>query len=332
MRSIVFLQRSLQIFLESGTLLQFGWREPFMELRVLQYFLAIAREQSIVHAAESLHLSQPTLSTQIKNLEKELGKQLFIRGGKGARRITLTEEGMILRKRAEEILDLVKKTETEISASDDVLIGDIYIGAGETDGIRLIARAAKQLQTQYPGIQFHISSGNAVFVQESLDKGLIDFGIVFGPVDMTKYHALKVPVNDTWGVLMRKDSPLAQKSAITRQDLWNEPLIVSQQESAGGQILQWLKRDPEKLHITATYNLIYNASLLVDERMGYALGFDKLINTTGDSSLCFRPLDPPLETEMSVIWKKYQVFSKPVAKFISVLRESFSSTGEQTQS
>ena len=284
-----------------------------MELRVLQYFLAIAREQSIVHAAESLHLSQPTLSTQIKNLEDELGKKLFIRGGKGSRRITLTEEGMILRKRAE-----------EISASDDVLIGDIYIGAGETDGIRLIARAAKQMQSRYPGIQFHISSGNAVFVRESLDRGLIDFGIVFGPVDLTKYHALKVPVRDIWGVLMRKDSPLAEKESIRREDLWDQPLIVSQQESNGGQVLQWLKRDPADLRIVATYNLIYNASRLVDEGLGYAFSFDHLINTTGDSTLCFRPLDPALEIEMSIIWKKYQVFSKPVEKFISVLRESLS--------
>lgn len=293
-----------------------------MELRVLQYFLAVAREQSIVLAAKSLHLSQPTLSTQIKKLEEELGKQLFIRGGKGPRRITLTEEGMILRKRAEEILELVHKTETEIAASDDMLMGDIYIGAGETDSIRLVARAAKQMQLRYPGIQFHISSGNAVYVKESLDRGLIDFGIIFGTVDMTSYHTLKLPATDTWGVLMRKDDPLAEKTSIRREDLWDLPLIVSQQESAGGQVLQWLKRDPAKLHITASYNLIYNASRLVDEGLGYALSFDKLIHTSGDSSLCFRPLNPSLETEMFVIWKKYQVFSKPVEKFIAILKES----------
>lgn len=229
---------------------------------------------------------------------------------------------MILRKRAEEILELVHKTETEIAASDDMLMGDIYIGAGETDSIRLVARAAKQMQLRYPGIQFHISSGNAVYVKESLDRGLIDFGIIFGTVDMTSYHTLKLPATDTWGVLMRKDDPLAEKTSIRREDLWDLPLIVSQQESAGGQVLQWLKRDPAKLHITASYNLIYNASRLVDEGLGYALSFDKLIHTSGDSSLCFRPLNPPLETEMFVIWKKYQVFSKPVEKFIAILKES----------
>ena len=159
-----------------------------MELRVLQYFLAIAREQSIVRAAESLHLSQPTLSTQIKNMEQELGKQLLIRGTKGSRKVTLTEEGMILRKRAEEILDLVKKAEKEVTLSDSVVMGDVYIGTGETDAVRLIAKAARSLQQTYPDICYHISSGNAEFVLERLDKGLIDFGIVFGSVDTAKYN------------------------------------------------------------------------------------------------------------------------------------------------
>ena len=188
-----------------------------MEIRVLQYFLAIAREQSIIQAAESLHLSQPTLSTQIKNMEEELGKQLLIRGTKGSRKVTLTEEGMILRKRAEEILDLVKKTEHEITCSDNVVIGDVYIGAGETDGMRLLAKAAGNLKKLYPGIHYHISSGNAVFVKEQLDKGLIDFGIIFGTPDTNKYEALKLPSKDIWGVLMRKDSPWQKKNRSLRK-------------------------------------------------------------------------------------------------------------------
>lgn len=293
-----------------------------MELRVLQYFLAIAREQSIIRAAESLHLSQPTLSTQIKNLEEELGKQLLIRGTKGSRKITLTEEGMILRKRAEEILDLVKKTENEVTVSNEIIVGDIYIGTGETDGIRLIAQAAKKLQDTCPGIRYHISSGNSVFVMEQLDKGLLDFGIVFGNVDLTKYNAFKMPVTDIWGVLMRKDSPLASKETIKPEDLWEEPLILSQQEERGGILTQWLHCPVSALHIVATYNLIFNASLLVEEGLGYAIGFDKIINTTGSSNLCFRPLAPKLENEMHIIWKKYQMFSKPAEKFIDTLREN----------
>lgn len=296
-----------------------------MELRVLQYFLAIAREQSIVRAAESLHLSQPTLSTQIKNMEEELGKQLLIRGTKGSRKVTLTEEGMILRKRAEEILDLVQKTENEVTCTNNIVMGDIYIGTGETDGIRILAKAAKSLQVSWPGIHYHISSGNSTFVMERLDKGLLDFGIVFGRVDLTKYNALKIPVKDVWGVLMRNDSSLASKEAVSPEDLWDKPLIISQQENKGGMLTQWLKRQTTELNIVATYNLLFNASLLVDEGLGYAIGFDKIINTTGNSSLCFRPLIPRLEEEMSMIWKKYQIFSKPAEKFIGVLQEHLNS-------
>ncbi|MSA00921.1 LysR family transcriptional regulator [Lactonifactor sp. BIOML-A3] len=296
-----------------------------MELRVLQYFLAIAREQSIVRAAQSLHLSQPTLSTQIKNLEEELGKQLLIRGTKGSRKVTLTEEGMILRKRAEEILDLVKKTEKEVTLSDDIVMGDIYIGTGETDAVRILARTAKILQNAYPGIRCHISSGNSTFVMERLDKGLLDFGIIFGTVDLKKYNTLRLPSKDVWGVLMRKDSPLASKNKISPEDLWDKPLILSQQEYKGGKIMQWLKLQETDLNIAATYNLIFNASLLVEEGLGYAIGFDKIINTSGNSSLCFRPLTPGLEDEINIIWKKYQIFSKPAEKFIGKLQETLSS-------
>ncbi|MBS4931504.1 MAG: LysR family transcriptional regulator [Clostridiales bacterium] len=234
-----------------------------MEIRVLQYFLAIAREQSIIRAAESLNLSQPTLSTQIKHLEEELGKQLLIRGTKGSRKVTLTEEGMILRKRAEEILELVKKTENEITLSDSIIMGDVYIGTGETDGIRLLAKTGKNLQKTHPQIHYHITSGNAIFVMEQLDKGLIDFGIVFGRPDLKKYDSLKLPSKDIWGVLMPKDSPLADKDTISPEDLWDKPLILSQQEANGGEVMQWMKKKPSHLNIVSTYNLLFNASLLV---------------------------------------------------------------------
>ena len=289
-----------------------------MELRVLQYFLAVAREQSISGAAESLHLSQPTLSTQLKNMEDELGKQLMVRGAKG---ITLTDEGMILRKRAEEILDLVKKTESEISLSDDAVAGDVSIGAGETDTIRIIARAAQCLQDQYPDIHYHIFSGNSVFVLEQLDKGLIDFGLMYGSVDQTKYDCLRIPAKDVWGVLMRRDSPLAVKKSIRPEDLWDKPLIISNQKSDDWPLSTWLRQDLAKLNIVATYNLLFNASLLVDEGFGYALCFDKLINTAGDGQLCFRPLEPRLEAEASIVWKKYQVLTKATEKFLQKLQE-----------
>lgn len=290
-----------------------------MELRVLHYFLAVAREQSISGAAQSLHLSQPTLSTQLKGLEEELGKQLLIRGTKGSRKVTLTDEGMILRKRAEEIFSLVKRTQEEISCSEEAIVGDVYIGAGETEIVRLFARVGRQLRSQHPDIHFHISSGNSEFVLEQLEKGLIDFGLLFGAVDPHRYHCLPLPLQDTWGVLMRKDSPLAGKECISPEDLWDKPLIISHQRQEDQHLSQWIKRDPSKLEVVATYNLVYNAPLLVDEGLGYALCFDKLINTQG-SSLCFRPFSPPMVSEAYVVWKKYQVFSKAAEKFLQELQ------------
>lgn len=293
-----------------------------MEIRVLKYFLAITREQSINRAAESLYLSQPSLSRQIQNLEEELGKQLLIRGTKGTRKITLTEEGMILKKRAEEILNLIEKTENEISLSDNIIAGDVYIGAGETDAVRLLAKIAKEIQSNYPDIHYHISSGNAEFVLEQLDKGLIDFGLVFGNVDSKKYNALKLSSKDTWGVLMRKDSELSHKKYITPKDLYDKPLIISHQRNQGGDFCSWLNCNLEKLNIVATYNLLFNASLLVDEGLGYAIVLDKIINTGDNSNLCFRPLEPAVEAELSFIWKKYQVFSKAAEQFLIKLKES----------
>lgn len=290
-----------------------------MELRVLQYFLAVTREQSISGAAESLYLSQPTLSRQLKELEEELGKQLMIRGN---RRITLTEEGMILRKRAEEIMELVNKAENEISMSDDIIAGDITVGAGETDGIRFLAKAVRSLQEKYPMVHLHIISGDKAAVTEELDHGLIDFGLIFGDVDTSKYEYLKIPYKDKWGVIMRRDSPLAEKEKITAEDLMDKPLIVSRQAFRYNELRKFFPCPQDKLNIVATYNLLFNGSLMVDEGMGYAISFDKLINVSGDSSLCFRPLEPEIEAEMNIVWKKYQVFTKVADKFIQKLRES----------
>ena len=291
-----------------------------MELRVLQYFLAVTREQSISKAAETLHLSQPTLSRQLKEMEDELGKQLMIRGN---RRITLTEEGMILRKRAEEIIELVKKAEDEISLSDDIIAGDITIGAGETDGIRFIAKAAQSLQKNYPLIHLHIVSGDKMTVTDDLDKGLIDFGLICGDFDASKYEYAKIPYKDTWGVIMRRDSLLAKKEAITAYDLMDKPLIISRQAFQSAAFCSFFNCDHEKLNIVGTYNLLFNGSIMVDEGMGYAISFDKLINVSGDSNLCFRPLAPKLEVGMSIIWKKYQVFSKASQLFLQKFQEMY---------
>lgn len=293
-------------------------QETIMELRVLQYFLAVTREQSISGAAESLHLSQPTLSRQLKEMEDELGKQLFIRGN---RRVTLTEEGMILRKRAEEILELVQKTEDEISLSDETIAGDITIGAGETDGVRLLAKAAQKVQNEYPLVHFHIVSGDRVTVSEEMDKGLIDFGLLFGKIDTSKYESIRLPYQDSFGVLMRRDSPLAAKETITPKDLLDQPLILSRQMAHDSDFNNLFHCDVEKLNIVATYNLLFNGSLMVDEGMGYAICFDKIINVSGESNLCFRPLTPQTDAGMSLVWKKYQVFTKAAEKFLIKCRE-----------
>ena len=290
-----------------------------MELRVLQYFLAVAREQSISRAAQSLHLSQPTLSTQIKALEEELGKKLLDRGVSGSRKVTLTDEGIILRKRAEEILSLVKRTEDEITLSDQFVAGDVYIGAGETDGVRLLTRAAQRTQERYPDVHFHISSGDGADVTDDLDKGLIDFGLLLQTVDISRYDCIELPVRETWGVLVRRDSPLAERDAITPEDLVDQPLIVSRQAFSGALLSSWLGRGLDTLNVAATYSLLYNASLMVEEGMGCALCLDGIINTSGDSPRCFRPLEPGLEVSVYFVWKKYRSFSKAAEKYMEAL-------------
>lgn len=289
-----------------------------MELRVLQYFLAVTREQSISGAAEALHLSQPTLSRQLKEMEEELGKQLIIRGN---RRITLTDEGIILRKRAEEIMELVRKTENEITLSNDYIAGDITVGAGETNGVRFLTKTARALQEDFPDVHFHIISGDSASVLENLDRGLIDFGLVFGDVDTSKYHTLEVPYKDTWGVLMRYDADLAVKEFISSEDLHDKPLILSRQRSSKSSLIKWLGKNYDELNIVGTYNLLFNGSLMVKDGMGYALCFDKIINITEDSSLCFRPLMPGLSESMHIIWKKYQIFPKAVEKFLLKMQQ-----------
>ena len=288
-----------------------------LDIRVLQYFLAVAREESITKAAEALRMTQPPLSRQLKDLEEELGKQLLIRGSK---KVTLTEDGILLRKRAEELVDLMEKTKAELTSSSENISGDIYIGCGETESISFLAQAAQDLQINHPLIHYHIYSGDAERVMEKLDKGLIDFGLLVGEADISKYDYLKLPQKDLWGVLMRKDSPLAEKETICAEDLWDKPLIVSHQASINTEMFRWLRADISRLNIVATYDLIYNAAQFVKKGFGYVIALDRLINTTGDSNLCFRPLSPTLEAELCIVWKKYQVLSRASNAFLHQLQ------------
>lgn len=288
-----------------------------MELRTLRYFLAVAREESISGAAAALHVTQPTLSRQLAELEQGLGKTLFLRG---SRRISLTEDGIFLRKRAQEIVDLADKTEADMAASEEVVGGEVHIGGGETHVMRLVARTVEALQPLHPHIRYHLFSGNAEDVMERLDKGLLDFGLLIGRVDAQRYEQLLLPCADTWGLLARKDSGLAALEGIRPEAMHGLPLLASSQALARGELSGWLGDDFRKLNIVATYNLIYNAALMVEEGVGYALSLDKLVNTSGDSRLCFIPLEPRLDAPVHFVWKKYQVFSKAAKVFLQAFQ------------
>lgn len=296
-----------------------------MEIRVLRYFLAVAREESITAAANFLHLTQPTLSRQIHDLEEELGQQLLIRK---SHRVLLTPEGMLLRKRAEEIIAMVDKTEAEFNSLENTISGDVYIGSGETQTIRHIAEIIRQLKEEYPAIHYHIHSGNAQDITDRLDKGLLDFGVLIQPADIAKYDSLHLPGKDVWGVIMRKDSPLAAKDALQKEDLRTLPLLCSRQailsQRHGNAFAEWFGSDFDKLNIVATYNLIYNAAIMVEAGVGYAVTLDNLSNTSAASELCFRPLTPRLESGLDIVWKKYQVFSPAAEVFLQHLRGTFS--------
>lgn len=288
-----------------------------MELRVLRYFLVVAREESITRAADYLHLTQPTLSRQLMDLEKELGKKLFVRG---SRRVSLTEEGMLLRKRAGEMIELEEKTLAELQQDSEAVSGDVFIGAGETDAMRMVGRAACQLRREGARVCCHLYSGNSIDVSERLDRGLLDFGILLGAIDTRKYDSLLLPAKDIWGVLMPAAHPLAKKKSIRAEELWDEPLILSRQGMIESDISRWLKKETGQLHVAATYNLVFNASLMVKEGVGLALTFDRLVGTGSDSGLAFRPLSPKVESGMQVVWKKYQVHSRAAERFLEALR------------
>ena len=291
-----------------------------MDIRVLQYFLTVAREGNITRAAELLHMTQPPLSRSLMELEQELGKQLLIRG---SRKITLTEEGLILRKRAEEMVELMEKTKAEITSSAENVSGDIYIGGGETEGFRIISKAAERVRAEHKGIHFHLFSGNADDVTERLDRGLLDFGILIEPADIKKYDFIRLPAKNKWGLLMRRDNKLAEKEYITPGDLNKIPLIASRQSMAHNELSGWLGREYESLDIVATYNLLYNASLMVEENVGCALCLDGIIPEYENSTLVFKPLEPKVEVGLNMVWKKYQVFSKAAEVFLNELQHQF---------
>lgn len=291
-----------------------------MELRLLRYFLAVARENSFTRAARYLHVTQPTLSRQLMDLEEELGQKLLNRE---THHISLTPEGMLLRKRAEEILAMVQKTEAEFSSIGENVAGDIHIGGGESRAMELVADVICELHEEFPDIRCHLYTAVAGDVMERLDNGLLDFGVLLQPVDISRYDSVTLPVKDRWGALMRRDHPLAAKEAVTPEDLRKEPLICSRREprnqSVRNPYVEWFGEGFDKLNVVAVHNLIQNASLLVERGMGCALTLESRHVTGG--ALCFRPFRPTLESGSSLVWKKYQIFSRAAALFLDRVRE-----------
>lgn len=295
-----------------------------MELRVLRYFLAVAREGTVTGAANFLHVTQPTLSRQLKDLEEELGTKLFVRHSHS---VSLTPDGMRLRKRAEEVVDMIEKTEAEFAVKEEIIGGDIHIGGGETRVMCRLGEIIREIRESHPNIHFHFLSGNSEDVTERLDKGLLDFGILIQPADLSKYDYVNLPDKDVWGVVTRKDSPLAAKTVITRQDLLGHPLLLSRQAirrtATKNEFVDWFKDDFDTLDVVATFNLVYNAAIMAEEGIGHVVALDGLVNTTENSPLCFRLLEPRLETGLDIVWKKYQVFSPAAEIFLQKIQKRF---------
>ncbi len=292
-----------------------------MEFKALKYFLTAAREGSITKAANRLGLTQPNLSRQINMLERDIGKKLFNRSNY---KIELTSDGILLKKRAEEIMDMVDKTREDFKSSDKIIAGDIYIGAAETEAISSIAKIIKDIRKDFPNIIYHINSGNYGDITEKLDKGLMDFGILIEPADLSLYDYVDIPTNEVWGILARRDSKIAKKKFIEKKDLINLPMIIpttiAKNKSHNNQFLQWFDDDIEKLNIVLTKNLVYNSIFMVKEGLGYSL----TINNINTENICFIPLKPKVKPRMNIVWKKNQVFSPASKIFLDRIYNNFS--------
>lgn len=290
-----------------------------IETRLFKYFLVIAREQNITRAAERLFVTQSTLSKQMMDLEKQLGKKLFVRGG---RQITLTEDGVYFRSRAQEIVDLVEQTEAAFEDDGERLTGDVFLGAAETPAIARVSELIAAFQRQNPGVRFHIFSGDAERVAERMKKGLIDFGLFIEPRQQPEFDYQTLGVSDAFGVLMAKDAPLAQKPFVTPQDLAGLPLLVGERIAAAPHFRAYFGRLYDSLNVTVTFNLIYNVTFLAEQGAGYALSLEGLVNTEG-RNLTFRPLRPELRSDVVLVTKKYQVPSPTVKAFLETLTAAY---------
>ena len=298
-----------------------------MEIRTLRYFLACAREENMTRAAEQLHVTQPTLSRTLRSLEDELGKKLFTRHSFN---ISLTEEGVLLRDRAEDLITMADKIEKEFLSLDDITGGELFLGLAESYQIRYLARELRTLKSSYPGLHYHITSGDTEQVTEKLDKGLLDFAVLCDEPDARKYDSILFPEGDLWGLVLPEGDPLAKKETVRVDDLIGLPLFTSAQGWAGD-IRRWAGDHFGELRLEGSFRLSYNASLFVREGLGYQLTFRHLVDTSKESGLVFRPLAPKAEVRLYLIWNKYQTFTPIAERFLQQVRTSFSIQKEDSE-
>lgn len=284
-----------------------------MELRVLRYFLTVVREENITRAAEMLHITQPTLSRQLAMLEEELGVKLMERG---ARKIVLTSEGALLRRRAEELVALADKTEQEFASQSETLEGRISIGSGEIAAVSALARCCEAFHEQYPRVTFDLLTANADVVKEQMDKGLLDVGLLLEPIDMDKYDYVRMAEREEWGVLMRPDDPLASRDSLTAADLSALPLILPRRLRVQSELANWFGRDDRRLNVRFTSNLSTNSSVMVRQGLGYSMVIRGSLPFCDESKIVFRPLSPALFATSVLAWRRQQPFSLAATKFI----------------
>lgn len=291
-----------------------------MELKELRWFLALAEEENMTRAAERLHVTQPTLSKQMKALEIELGQKLFVRQSTG---IKLTDEGRLLQEEAADVVALADRVESKFISLDGLEGGSLYFGMAESVQIRYLAAEIKRLKEQCPDLEYHVLSGVSAQVVDKLDKGILDFAVLAEKPDKEKYECIPLPEKDGWGLVMPVGHELAEKDAIECDDLVGLPLFCSEQ-AWKHEIPQWCGKRFKKLHLEGTFGLAYNGAIFVKEGLGYLLALDNIIDTGKNSGLVFRPLTPALETTLYLVWRKRGALTPLARRFLAQVRESFS--------
>lgn len=297
-----------------------------MDTRVLKYFLTVVREENITRAAEILHVTQPTLSRQLSKLEEDLGVQLFVRGKKG---ISLTDDGVLFRRRAGEIVELSDKAERELLEREQLVDGEISIGCGELESVKVIPQLFMSFKETYPNVRLNLYTGNADDTKQRIDSGLTDIGLLLEPVEIEKYDFIRLNIKERWVVIMKSDDPLAEKEYITSEDLKNMPLILPGRQSVRNEVESWFGRNRDELNVVASSNLSTNSSILVDNGLGYAFTIAGSLPYLDKSKVTYKPLHPKKTTNTVLVWKKQQPFSLAVTKFIEHIQCNLSMTNNE---